>query len=118
MDRIHLYRLKRLPCYKYKNRNKNGYETEYIRTEKLTHIEPAEKNAAIKRKDRTKVEYVHSLQVGKEEMRQLREAEIRETIAKNGKIEKRVEERIHREDKKKKRDAGTTETKVPEAETK
>lgn len=100
MDRIHLYKLKGLPCYKYKNRNKNGYETEYIRTEKSTHIEPAEKNAAIKRKDRTKVEYVHSLQVGKEEMRQLREAEIRETIAKNGKIEKRVEERIHREDKK------------------
>lgn len=91
-----------------KIKDKNGFETEYIRIEKYPHAESAEKDTVIKRKDGTRVEYVHSSQVGKEEIRQLlRKAEVRETIARNEKIEKHVEERIQREAKKevKKRDA-------------
>ncbi len=89
-------------------KDKNGFEKEYIRIEQSPHAKLAEKDTTVKRKDETKVEYVHSSQVGKEEMqRLLRQAEIRETIARNEKIEKRIEERIQREAKKekKKRDA-------------
>lgn len=91
-----------------KIKDKNGFEKEYIRIEQSPHAKLAEKDTEIKRKDGTKVEYVNSSQVDEEEMRQLlRQAEIRETIARNEKIEKRIEERIQKEAKKekKKRDA-------------
>ena len=87
-----------------KIKDKNGFEKEYIRIEQSPHAKLAEKDTEIKRKDGTKVEYINSSQVDEEEKHQLlRQAEIRETIARNEKIEKRIEERIQKEAKKEKK---------------